>query len=327
MDLSPKVSVLVPIYGVEKYIERNARSLFSQDYDNIEYIFVDDCSPDNSVAILQSVLNNYPNRASQVTILRHEQNRGLAATRNTALDSSSGDFLLLIDSDDWLSSNNVVSKLVETAVGDSADIVVFDFKNIYVDGEKKCRKNIPTDKKKYLKFIIEHRITASLCTCFYRASLFKDNGIRNVEGINMGEDYSVQPRLIYYAKKISYLQEFIYCYFRSNENSYVNTYNGPKSKNQALEVIENFFCAKPDYDEYKSSLAAARHISVAREFVAWAKFSGDVNIYKQIPRVSSLNYLTNRRLMTKYKIVLLFNQLRLHRLFHFIVKRMMYKVS
>ena len=69
-----KVSILVPVYGVEKYIERCARSLFEQTYDNIEYIFVDDCTKDRSIEILQKVLEDYPNRKNQVKILHHEKN-------------------------------------------------------------------------------------------------------------------------------------------------------------------------------------------------------------------------------------------------------------
>lgn len=68
-----KVSILVPVYGVEKYIERCARSLFEQTYDNIEYIFVDDCTKDRSIEILQKVLEDYPNRKNQVKILNHEK--------------------------------------------------------------------------------------------------------------------------------------------------------------------------------------------------------------------------------------------------------------
>ena len=61
----PKVSVIIPVYGVEKYIERCARSLFKQTLDDIEYLFIDDCTPDDSVDVLRNVLEEYPNRKSQ----------------------------------------------------------------------------------------------------------------------------------------------------------------------------------------------------------------------------------------------------------------------
>ncbi|MBQ1779984.1 MAG: glycosyltransferase family 2 protein, partial [Bacteroidales bacterium] len=117
-----QVSILVPIYEVEKYIERCARSLFEQTYDNLEYIFVDDCSPDKSMEILEQVMEDYPNRKKQVRIIRHEHNRGLAAARNTALDAATSPFITHVDSDDYLSLDAIhllVNKQVET----DADIV------------------------------------------------------------------------------------------------------------------------------------------------------------------------------------------------------------
>lgn len=90
-----KISILTPIYGVEKYIEQCARSLFEQSYASIEYIFVDDCTPDKSIGILQSLLKEYPGRAQQVRIIHHDRNRGVGAARQTALMAATGDYLLL----------------------------------------------------------------------------------------------------------------------------------------------------------------------------------------------------------------------------------------
>ena len=68
----PLVSLLVPIYGVEKFIEKCAVSLFEQTYSNIEYVFVDDCTPDNSISVLRDIIAEYPGRKSKVRILHHE---------------------------------------------------------------------------------------------------------------------------------------------------------------------------------------------------------------------------------------------------------------
>lgn len=73
-----QVSVLVPVYGVEKYIERCARSIFEQTYHNLDIIFVDDCTPDHSIDVLKRVLKDYPERKEQTRIIKHDHNRGLA---------------------------------------------------------------------------------------------------------------------------------------------------------------------------------------------------------------------------------------------------------
>ena len=80
-SIQPLVSILVPIYNVERYIERCARSVFEQTYKNLEFIFVDDCSPDKSVKILERVAEDYPQWKGRIKILHHDYNRGLAAAR------------------------------------------------------------------------------------------------------------------------------------------------------------------------------------------------------------------------------------------------------
>ena len=74
-----KVSILVPVYGVEQYIEKCARSLFEQTYSDIEYVFVNDCTKDDSIGVLKRVLEKYPQRMQQVRIINHEKNMGLGA--------------------------------------------------------------------------------------------------------------------------------------------------------------------------------------------------------------------------------------------------------
>lgn len=96
------VSILVPIYGTEKYIERCTRSLFEQSYSNIEFVFVNDYTPDRSVEILKSILEKYPQQKSNTKIISHDKNRGVAAARNTLLDNATGDYVMWVDSDDYI---------------------------------------------------------------------------------------------------------------------------------------------------------------------------------------------------------------------------------
>lgn len=88
-----KISVLVPVYGVEKYIARCAESLFGQTYSNLEFVFVDDCTPDRSIAVLHEVMERWPQRAAQVRILRNDRNSGVGYVRQRLIDESTGDCL------------------------------------------------------------------------------------------------------------------------------------------------------------------------------------------------------------------------------------------
>ena len=112
----PKVSVIIPIYGVEKYIRRCAESLFSQTLDDIEFIFIDDCSPDKSMEILYSVMDVFRSKITEkhwsIRIERMPQNCGQAYVRRYGMSLCSGDFVIHCDSDDWVDIN-MYKKLYE----------------------------------------------------------------------------------------------------------------------------------------------------------------------------------------------------------------------
>ena len=93
----PKVSVIIPVYGVEKYIERCARSLFEQTLNDIEFIFVNDYTPDNSIDILKNTLSKYPNRKYQVRIINQPRNMGAAQARKNGILAATGEFVIQCD--------------------------------------------------------------------------------------------------------------------------------------------------------------------------------------------------------------------------------------
>ena len=96
----PKVSVIVPVYNAEKYIERCVRSLYNQTLDDIEYIFVDDCTPDNSMEVLQKVMDEYPKRKLHTKIIIHTTNTGQSGSRKDGILAATGDYIIHCDADD-----------------------------------------------------------------------------------------------------------------------------------------------------------------------------------------------------------------------------------
>ena len=169
-----KVSILVPVYGVEKFIEKCARSLLGQTYENIEYIFVDDCSPDKSVEILENVIAQY-NR-EPVSIIRHEKNKGLGASRLTALKAATGDYILNVDSDDFIELD-AVSLLVEEAVKMQADVVRF---NGYFEWDKTrsiYRGNWSPSPSEYTCMLLSAKTLPGVCFHLIRRSLYIDNNL------------------------------------------------------------------------------------------------------------------------------------------------------
>ncbi|WP_455665413.1 glycosyltransferase family 2 protein [Phocaeicola sp.] len=120
-----KVSIIIPIYRVEEYIESCVRSLMLQDYPNIECILVDDCSPDNSIVKLCLLINNY-NGGIDFKIIHHDKNMGLSAARNTGIKQASGDYLYFLDSDDELSCH-AITKMVFLAEKYHSDVIIGNF--------------------------------------------------------------------------------------------------------------------------------------------------------------------------------------------------------
>ena len=106
-----KVSILVPFFKVEQYVGRCVESLFTQTYKNIEYIFVNDCSPDNSMEVINEKIAEY-DMASKCKIIVHEKNQGISVSRNDCLDNMTGDYFLFIDSDDYI-DKDMVEMLVD----------------------------------------------------------------------------------------------------------------------------------------------------------------------------------------------------------------------
>ena len=236
------ISILVPVYGVEKYIERCARSLFEQTYENIEYIFVDDCSPDKSIEVLQQVLNEYPHRKKQVRIVRHETNRGLAAARNTAVENCKTDFLMHVDSDDYI-DRTLVEKCVKEQERTNCDIVLFDFVVLKKNGNVTMRHVRCNSIYERTVKLLERRTPVCVCGGFYRLSLYKDNEITAVIGINNNEDYLTSPRLSYFSKKISYLDDELYYYDNTNNSSITHIFNVSHAEQgwKSIEYLKVFF--------------------------------------------------------------------------------------
>ncbi|MDD6001259.1 MAG: glycosyltransferase [Bacteroidales bacterium] len=232
---SPLVSVIIPIYGVEKYIERCAISLFEQTLDNIEFIFVNDCTQDNSIQILNKVIEQYPNVSNKITIINHKENLGLPQARRTGLLNAKGEYIAHCDSDDYI-HKNMYSLMYQYAKGNDYDLIFCDF-NITDNNtcyEKKYFPNAFEDKKQLYYALFQgggaHAVWGTMCKkeVYNKGILFPT--------ANMGEDYVIVTQLIYYATKIGYLQKALY-YYCQNSNSMMNN-SEPNKKIKFAEQLK-----------------------------------------------------------------------------------------
>jgi len=273
-----KVTILVPIYNVEKYIEKCAISLFEQTYENLEYIFVDDCGQDNSIKILNTVIDKYPHRKEQVLIIRHEHNRGLAAARNTGLAAAAGEFVLHVDSDDYI-EKNTVEKIVKKQAETGADLVLFEFlllHNNYSIVEKIGNYN---SSKELCLAQLSGDERHCICGEFIRKSLYTENGISVLESYNMAEDFQVTPRIAFYAKRVAFIHEPLYIYNKTNDNSYTFNFNERNGAqvDKAFEILNLFFEDKGP--EYLNALTRSKLVIYIRQMMDICKAGGHDEFY------------------------------------------------
>ena len=212
------ISVLVPIYNVEKYIEECLVSLFEQTKtDGVEFILVNDCTPDNSMNIARRVIANYPNLT--VRIIEHNINRGIAATRQTGLDAMTGEYTLQIDSDDWCELN-MLEELYKRVKETNADILCCDIYKNYANSEVYVgTPHFSNDGIQSAELLLDGKLHGYLYCKFIKRSLYVDNHILMVNNINLCEDLLFSFHLFCATNNIHYLPKAFYHYRRDNPNS------------------------------------------------------------------------------------------------------------
>lgn len=211
------VSVIVPIYNVSHYISRCALSLMEQSLGNIEYIFIDDCTPDNSIDILLSIIDKYPDRRKDIKIIKHEKNLGLPAARNTGLELADGKYIFHCDSDDYL-EHDMLAKMFYTAEKFTADIVYSDYYINYEADEVYVPQHSYTTGCEMMKASLQMDLIYNVWNKLVRRNLYAENNIRFPSGHTYGEDMTM-ILLMANASKVSHISEPLYHYIRTNSNA------------------------------------------------------------------------------------------------------------
>lgn len=250
----PQASVLIPIWNVEKYIERCLRSVFEQTVaDQAEFILVNDCSPDNSMKIAETVINDYPHLKNQIKVINHKTNRGSAAARDTLLKNAAGKYFIFVDSDDWVEPN-YLEELLNAAERENADVVGCNLIKEFGDRTEVVKVPLPSDGKECVRKLLTEEIFSGLPNKLMKKEIIDLNpGDWWVEGLDMQEDLLFNVQFFYYARKIVYIDKELYHYEQGNNNSLsVQKYHSSQKCNQMINIvarIENFLEEKNIFDE------------------------------------------------------------------------------
>jgi len=264
--MNPKVSILIPIYNVSPFIEKCATSLFNQNFDDIEYIFINDATPDDSVEKLERIIEQYSERKHQVKIIHNSTNKGLAFSRNRAINESIGDYILVVDSDDYIEPE-MIEILYLKAQSENADIVVCDFFMEYTNKTEIYPDIIFESKEDNLISIIKHEQTSSsLCNKLVRRYLYTEPESRVPDGLNYCEDWYVMTRMFYFANKIIKVNQAFYHYCHNNENSITKTILKMHFQNMAMfwEHLDIFLKQHNEYEKYRKIMELPKTQSKVR---------------------------------------------------------------
>ena len=214
--MNPAISVIIPVYNVERFVERCARSLMEQDFKDVEFIVVDDASPDRSTEIIRRVCAEYDRN---VQFLSHDINKGLPAARNTGIAAATGEYIYHCDSDDYLEPT-LLSELYGAAVKEGADFAYCDFFLDFGTSKRYMANPDFTDPERLIKEgFLAGTMKYNVWNKLVKKELYERNGLVFPEGHPMGEDMT----MIAVAKeacKCVHVPKALYRYMKTNSGAY-----------------------------------------------------------------------------------------------------------
>ena len=310
----PFVSIIVPVYGVEQYIAKCGRSLMEQTLQDVEYVFVDDCTPDNSMEILQQVLGDYPHRKAQVKILHNETNQGAAQSRRNGMTVCTGEYVICVDSDDYVAPD-YCEKLYAKAAQEQADIVWCDFYK--QQGEKwNVIKQLPAGKLSIdseIKSLLLGRRQGALWNHLIRRDLYY--AITYFPTHNMAEDLTVLLQMYTAAHRLAYVAAPLY-YYRYNEVSLSHA-DGAERDGRVIRqmkdmeananLLERFFRERGLLQRFHSELVFRKFFN-KRWVLPALHSSHDCNLWRHCHADINASFYLNRYISLHDKLISLLVQ-------------------
>lgn len=255
----PLVSIIIPIYNVEKYLARCLESVVTQSYSTIEILLIDDATQDNSAQIYSA----YKKDDERIRLLRHQTNCGLSVARNTGMDAARGEYIFFLDSDDQLPVN-AIELLVEASRGET-DIAIGSY--ICQFSDKAEIRELTFSEESYIPayeyidwLVKEHRYIGVVFNKLYKRSFIDAQNLRFTPGI-LSEDEEFTVKTLLSAETVALIppQHTVYYYHRDNPGSIMNTSHEARRLigiRTALESLDKIISATND----SRALSAMRHL-------------------------------------------------------------------
>ena len=292
-----QVSIIIPIYNVQDYIADSLLSALNQTFESIEYILVDDCSADDSIAIAKKVINQH-SRKQDVYIYKHDQNRGLSAARNTGLSNATAEYVFFMDSDDEILLDciekhyeEITNKRTSFTV---ADMVLSGAKSIHIvdmpDG---------LDEMKPLLSFFRKKWNISACNKLYLKEFLSDNNLRFHDGL-MHEDVLWSYKLALYALNIGFVKGKTYIY---------KVRSGSITSQKGTKKVENIlYILKTIMEDYEKGLICKEYYYDMCRFIDFWRFNSALLLLNSTKNISERKkFLELIKKTNKYKCVNLYS--------------------
>lgn len=253
MEKSIKISVIIPIYLVEQYIEKCIESVLEQSYENLEIILVDDGSTD----ACPEICDKFATKDSKVYVI-HKTNGGLSDARNVGVEHASGNYILFLDGDDFFDDEDAIARLIERVKITNVDVLNFSYKKFFEDTKEKVSyfNGLPSmpiilkdDKEGQLSYLTKNGLyIASACNKLIRRELLIDENLKFHKG-TYSEDIEWCLRLMMRAKTMDFVCENFYCY-RQRHDSISHTIDDKKCKDLCNNILRCLYlCRKTSVNE------------------------------------------------------------------------------
>lgn len=243
----PLISIIMPVYNSEVYLERSVESVIRQTYQNWELLLVDDGSKDSSGIIC----DRYSRIDSRIRVF-HKSNGGVSSARQLGTDEAHGEYSIHCDADDWIEPT-MLEEMYSKAKEFNADIVVSNFYYNYSDtNESHYKVDVPLFAPELLKAILFGRSFGALWHKLIRHSLYKEYNVHYIEGVNYCEDVLVLAQLLKNDVRIEYLDKSYYHYCLENEDSITRNYTRDTylMRQKSVKALRNILSDS----EYKKSI-------------------------------------------------------------------------
>lgn len=288
-----KVSIIVPVYNVEQYIERCIHSIQHQTLKDIEIVVVNDRTPDDSMTIINTIKKT----DDRIKIIEHEKNLGLMRARQTGYKAATGDYITFCDSDDYL-PEDAIETLYNEAIKSDADIVSGNLLHILTDGTTKMWSsalNYGNNNHAAMKSLLLHELRHNLCSKLFKTHLLQSYEYQTFDHFTNGEDGCLFYQVVLNMNKIVQIDKTVYYYLQNTESSSQVRYG-----DNALKSICILNKIRHESASVFSELDMLRHICITN--ILYSLYSKGYGINTNLDKYLNDNGLQEyKKLSIKYQ--------------------------